>query len=453
MNVQMPDFSKVADAVTGQVSGLTMPAMPDFNRMDLSHPRPIYQVVVDGQDMTDVFKPRLMDLTLTDLRGMEADTLDITLDDSDGLLDLPPRGAIVQLQLGWSDSGLTDKGQYVVDELEHTGAPDQLIIRARSADLRDGLTTKKERSWANTTLASIIAKVAEESLLQYVVGEDFNGVGIEHLAQQYESDANMLTRLAQQYGAICTVKNKTLLFFKPGKAMSVSGKPLPVFEINRTDGDRHRFSVADRNHYVAVRAQYYDSRAGKKGEVIFDGKSAKHAQEAAAAGIKTLSTTYSTNKKAALATKDAWKKAKALGENPKLIQAQYREKKTGKEAVVTFDGKKTAEQKELTGEPRTPRTIEASANNIKTLRHTYATQHNAAVAAKAEYERLQRGLATLSITLARGMPMIFPECPVKLQGWKTQIDEASWLSSKVTHRLNGSGGYVTEVESELREII
>lgn len=425
---------------------------PDFSRMDLGSPRAIYQVIVDGKDATDAVRPRLMELTLTDQRGLEADTLDITLDDSDGLLDLPPRGSVIELKLGWSNTGLVDKGKYTVDELEHTGAPDQLIIRARSADLRDGLTTKKERSWDETSVDVMVQKIAAESNLKAVVSKDFWGEEIRHMDQQYESDANLLTRLAKLHDAVCTVKNGTLLFFKSGMAISVTGKPLPVFEIARSDGDRHRFTVADRNNYVAVRAVYYDTRGAKKGEVLFDGRDAKAIQEAEAAGIETLNPTYTSSKRAGSAVQDRWKKLKAMGENPKLIQAQYSDKKTGKAAVVTYDGKRTAEQAKLIREPRTQRTIEASAENVKTLRHTYATKHNAEVAAKAEWERLQRGLASLSFTLARGVPDIFPECPVSLNGWKSQIDEADWMSSKVTHRLNGSGGYVTEVESELRDV-
>ena len=35
---------------------------------------------------------RMMGLTLTDNRGFEADTLEITIDDTDGKIELPPRG-------------------------------------------------------------------------------------------------------------------------------------------------------------------------------------------------------------------------------------------------------------------------------------------------------------------------------------------------------------------------
>ncbi|MDE9500167.1 phage late control D family protein, partial [Xenorhabdus bovienii] len=88
-----------------------------------------------------------MSLTLTDNRGFEADQLDLELDDSDGKLDLPSRGNILTLELGWYGQALTPKGKFVVDEIEHSGAPDRLTVRARSADLRGKLNTKHDKSY------------------------------------------------------------------------------------------------------------------------------------------------------------------------------------------------------------------------------------------------------------------------------------------------------------------
>ena len=111
-----------------------------------AYPKPICRVVVAGNDITAMLEQRLISIELTDNRGMEADQLDITLSDHDGLLAIPPRDAAIDLWLGWDDTGLIYKGRYNVDETEHSGAPDTLSIRARSADLSGGLKVKRERS-------------------------------------------------------------------------------------------------------------------------------------------------------------------------------------------------------------------------------------------------------------------------------------------------------------------
>ena len=239
--------------------------------------QPAYRILVDGQDITPVIRPRLESLRLTDNRGLEADTLDITLDDTDGALALPPRGARVRLALGWVGQPLEDKGDYLVDELEHTGAPDRLLIRARSADLRSGIATKKERSWHGVTLGDLVRSVAAQNNLQPAVGEDLAAEPLDHLDQTAESDANLLTRLAEDFGAITTVKAGRLLFVRAGQATTASGQPLPRLTLTRNLGDSHRFAVADRAAYTAVQANYNDARKAERafvlvGEETIDGE-------------------------------------------------------------------------------------------------------------------------------------------------------------------------------------
>ncbi|MFB4403669.1 phage late control D family protein, partial [Pseudomonas inefficax] len=79
---------------------------------DSAYGVPAFRLSVDGKDIARLISPRLMSLELTDNRGLEADQLSITLSDHDGLLEIPPKGAVVRLWLGWSDSGLVDKGTY-----------------------------------------------------------------------------------------------------------------------------------------------------------------------------------------------------------------------------------------------------------------------------------------------------------------------------------------------------
>ena len=330
------------------------------------------RILVDGQDITPAIRPRLESLSLTDNRGLEADTLDITLDDTDGALALPPRGARVRLALGWAGQPLEDKGEYIVDELEHSGTPDRLLIRARSADLRSGIATKKERSWHGVTLGDLVRSIAAQNNLQPAVGEDLAAEPLDHLDQTAESDANLLTRLARDFDAIATIKDGRLLFMPAGQAATASGQPLPPVTLTRSSGDSHRFAVADRGAYTGVKAYWHDTRTGKKEDVQVGNDEA----------------------------------------------------------------------------PADPEATEPSAGNVKALRHTYASKQSAERAARAEWQRLQRGVAEFSLTLAHGRPELMPELPVKVQGFKPQIDDAAWLIARITHRL-GDGGLTTVMELEV----
>ncbi|WP_337881752.1 phage late control D family protein [Chromobacterium haemolyticum] len=354
---------------------------------------PTCRIRVNGKNISTTLQERLICLTLTDNKGFEADQLDLELDDADGRLDIPPRGATLQLALGWKGKPLVDKGSYIVDEIEHRGAPDRLTLRARATDLRAGISTKKERSWHKTTIGKIVETIAKANGLKPAIPAWLAKKPVEHIDQTNESDANLLTRLARQYDAVATVKAGRLIFCKAGESESVTGKPFPTAVIVRCSGDQHQFSAVDRDAYTAVQANWHNLDRGTQGEVIVNADT-----------------------------------------------------KFERRSRVTKRGRLT-KRKHLTTVQQ--KAIEPSASNIKVLRHIYASEATALQGAKAAWEKMQRGVATFSIVLATGRPELFPELPARVVGFKPIIDACGWIISKVTHTLNDSG-YTTALEFEMR---
>nr|WP_232326389.1 contractile injection system protein, VgrG/Pvc8 family [Xenorhabdus hominickii] len=87
--------------------------------------------------------------------------------------------------------------------------------------------------------------------------------------------------------------------------------------------------------------------------------------------------------------------------------------------------------------------------NVLTLSRIYSNKENAERAGKAVWEKIQRGAAQFSITLAKGRADIYPETPIQLKGFKKEIDETSWTIVKVTHNLNDSG-FTTGLDLEIK---
>ncbi len=258
------------ESVISKVTGYLRNTAERYVR-DAAYPVPAFRLTVDGLDIAQLISPRLMSLELTDNRGVEADQLSITLSDHDGLLTIPPKGAVLRLWLGWSDTGLVDKGTYTVDETEHSGAPDVLSIRARSADLRKGLKTKRERSWSNTTLGDVLGDIAIGNGLTATLAGALDGLPILQLDQANESDANLISRLGEEFDAVASVKAGCLLCLPAGGGKTASGMDLPHITLTRADGDQHRYLQADRDSYDGVRAYYYDVNSAKKQEAIAGG--------------------------------------------------------------------------------------------------------------------------------------------------------------------------------------
>ncbi|MBD7725477.1 phage late control D family protein [Klebsiella pneumoniae] len=227
---------------------------------------PAFNVLIGGKALT-VLDEKMISLELTDNRGFNADELTITVDDSQGDIELPPRGAELSLSLGWQGAPLIYKGIYIVDEVAHSGPPDRIEITARSADFRDEFNIKREVSWHDVTVERIVSAIAHRYKLKPVISEQLMTAEIDHADQTQESDMSFLTRMADILGAIATVKNGCLLFILPGGGVSANGKALPEFAITRGSADRHSFRIADRDAYTGVQAYWLDLNFGKKKKV------------------------------------------------------------------------------------------------------------------------------------------------------------------------------------------
>lgn len=247
---------------------------------DPNYPQPIWQVTLEGKDLTGTMSPRLIELSLSEARDGEADQLDIALSDHDGLLDIPPRNAVIRVSLGWSNTGLVDKGEFNVDEVEYRGAPDQITIRARSAKLDGALRIRAERSFHKKTIAQIVSTVASANGLSAVVDKEISKKIIPHIDQVDESDMAFLNRLGRRYDTVATVKQGKLLFLRITGAKTATGKNMPEMEIYRAQGDNHTYMEASRDTYTGVVAQWRDPRkATKKKVVVGVIGNAKHLRE------------------------------------------------------------------------------------------------------------------------------------------------------------------------------
>lgn len=351
--------------------------------LDLNSKTPAFSIVIEGKNATEVLDKRLMSLTVTDNRGFEADQLDLELDDADGQIVLPRRGAVITLALGWKGQPLFSKGSFTVDEIEHTGAPDRLTIRARSADFRETLNTRREKSWHQTTVGDVVKDIATRHNLTMALGKDLTSKPLDHLDQTNESDASFLMKLARQYGAIASVKDGHLLFIRQGQGRTASGKPLPIITLIRSAGDSHRFSLADRGAYTGVIASWLHTREPAQKQTT---------------GVKRPKKTTATKE-------------------PEAKQGDY---------LVGTD------------------------ENVLVLNRTYANRANAERAAKMQWERLQRGVASFSLQLAEGRADLYTEMPVKVSGFKQPIDEAEWTITTLTHTVSADSGFTTSIEFEVK---
>lgn len=261
----------------------------------------LFKLTIEGIDRTAQVEQRLISLSMTDKRGTEADELSLTLSDHDAALPLPTKGNKIRLWLAMPESGnMIDKGTFTIDDVEHSGTPDQLQIRAKSADFKSSLKVKRSNSYHQHKIGEIAQTVAKRHDLVLAIDAKVASMIVDHIDQHRESDINLLTRLCDNHDLMCTIKAGRLIIKPIGNARSPSGATLGAVTITRQSGDSHRYSRTDRtSDYDETAASYHDDKSGKTKHVsVKDGKS------------KPLDTLPST--KAHVLTKPAKSKSEAI---------------------------------------------------------------------------------------------------------------------------------------------
>lgn len=265
---------------------------------------PQFSITVDAADITAKIAHRLLSLRVTDEAGIKSDMVSLSLDNKGNAVAIPRRGVIMQIALGYEETGLVKMGAYTVDEVSTEGPVRTLNISAKAADMQAGLKVRKTRSWVAISLGDLVAKIASEHGLIPQVSDALAAIDIapipyRQLDQTNESDLHLLTRLASQYDAIAKPANGNLLFVAKGDAKAASGQAMTPVTLREGDVKSFRARAADRGKYTSVKAYYLDAETQARvpvtagaGEPVFSLRrtfpDAGQAEGAAAAKLDAL---------------------------------------------------------------------------------------------------------------------------------------------------------------------
>ena len=194
-----------------------------------------FKILADGNDVTALLKDRLISLSIVDEAGVKSDTAVIVIDDRDYRVELPKVGALLEISLGFKETGLITLGTYTVDEISGEGPVDKMTIKAKAADMLSGIRAPKTRNWDDVTLEDIVVTIASEHDLTPAVSDSLKAHFYKYLAQTSESDLNLLTRLAHDLDATAKPAGGALVFVKRGIGKTI--RPVIGDVINRDEID------------------------------------------------------------------------------------------------------------------------------------------------------------------------------------------------------------------------
>ncbi len=223
--------------------------------------KPAFAITLNGTDITGNIADRLISLSISDEAGISSDRFELSLDDRDHALGWPGAGVELEIALGYRETGgARTMGRYTVDEVESSGPPAVLNLRGAAADMLASLKSQRRADYDGKTLGEIVRTIAARHRLTPQIAAALEAQPVEHLDQTDESDLHLLTRLAEQFGAIAKPAAGRLLFVEVGKGLDASGAAMPAVAIVRNQVTSWRASEQERQFYSRVEARWKPAR-------------------------------------------------------------------------------------------------------------------------------------------------------------------------------------------------
>jgi uncharacterized protein len=233
--------------------------------------KPGFKITYQGKDVTADLAPYVRDISYTDRLTGQSDELDVTLADVDGRWHqgwYPPKGAEIKYEYGYAHKPLVKAGAFCIDEVELSGPPDTVRIRALAVGLQRQARTRIGKAYENTTLKAIAETIAKR-LKAKLVGSLPN-IPIPKATQYGETDWAFLVRLSREYGyeVKLTNNNQTLALVKLSDGGTV------VRKIRKSDVKGYRYRDKITEVPAKTEVKHYDPRKKKtvKGQAKAKGK-------------------------------------------------------------------------------------------------------------------------------------------------------------------------------------
>ena len=233
------------------------------------------KVTYDGTDISEDLAPYLKAFDYNDVMDGEADDISITLEDMAELWEsdwLPDKGAVLKASIvltDWDGEGTKelDIGQFEIDEIELTGMPHEVKIKAVSVPDNNTLRgVEKNRSWEKVKLSKICRDIADDAEMELFFDVE-NDPEIDRAEQTEESDLAFLMRICRDNGYALKVTDNKLVVFD---IVTYEGKDA-VATIGREGSNLKSYSIRSktRDVYKSCHVRYSNSTTGETIEYTF----------------------------------------------------------------------------------------------------------------------------------------------------------------------------------------
>ena len=238
-----------------------------------------------GVNISKELSKYLLSLSYTDKEEDETDDISLSLDDREGkwirnwlgsggkekkaYKGTEIRPIIIQKNmLSDGKDKVLDCGVFEIDEVDYSGPPEKVTIKATSIPYKTKLRqTKHNKAWENTTLKNIASRIAKNSNMKLLYESDYNPK-YKRKEQINKTDIVFLKKLCKDAGVSLKVTSKVIVMFDAAKYEQKN----EVKKLKKGKGNILSYSFSTKTAdtaYSSCHVMYTEPKTNKKIEYTY----------------------------------------------------------------------------------------------------------------------------------------------------------------------------------------
>lgn len=192
--------------------------------------RAIFEVIIDGQNITSKLAPMLIRLSVSDKAGLSSDTASIEIDDTNAAAILPRKKAPISIKLGWEGEGAGTVFIGTVDDVRARGGRGgrTLSISAKGMDTRGKAKQGQRQHFDDATIEEAMQGAAKAAGLTVSVDPAFASIKRPYIALDGESFVAFGERIARELGGTFKIVGSKAILAKRNGGVNPAGAALPT---------------------------------------------------------------------------------------------------------------------------------------------------------------------------------------------------------------------------------